>query len=131
MGETLEQLEEQSFVEPEFESYLVMTCHRLWKKPIDNFSVEDLRIMIGQNLGLEHLVPIALKVLREDPLAEGDFFPGDLLSNVISCDEEYLKTEPRHVAAILHACAEARPLLAAGDRRLIEKCDAFIEKWQR
>ena len=80
---------------------------------------------------LEHLAPIALKILKEDPIPEGDFFPGDLLSNVTSCNENYLDPRPQHVAEILHVCTKARSLLAESDRQLLEKCDAFIEKWQR
>ncbi len=30
----------------------VITCHKLRKKQLNNFDIEDLRIMIGQNIGL-------------------------------------------------------------------------------
>lgn len=39
--------------------------------------------MIGQGIGLRWLIPLALDVLEVEPLAEGDFFRGDLLSNVL------------------------------------------------
>ncbi len=39
--------------------------------------------MIGQGIGLRWLIPLALDVLDVDPHAGGDFFPGDLLSNVL------------------------------------------------
>ena len=83
MGATLEELEGEVWDEPAHESHLVTTCHRLRKLPIDQFSTEDLRIMIGQNFGLEHLLPIAMNVLRQQPLAAGDFYEGDLLRAVI------------------------------------------------
>jgi hypothetical protein len=56
---------------------------------VDEFTVEDLRIMIGQQIGLWHLMPLTVAVLEQDPLAEGDFYAGDLLSSVIS-NEEWL-----------------------------------------
>jgi len=58
---------------------LVRRCRALMTKPLDEFDVEDLRIMLGQQIGVRHLLPLALRALSADPLAEGDFFPGDLL----------------------------------------------------
>ncbi|MEP3280283.1 MAG: contact-dependent growth inhibition system immunity protein [Stappiaceae bacterium] len=86
MIKTLEQLENEYWDPPEFESHLTMTCHRLRQKPIDTFTVEDLRIMIGQNIGVTYLLPRALGVLRADPVARGDFYEGDLLNSVIHSD---------------------------------------------
>jgi hypothetical protein len=34
-------------------------------------------------MGLPHLLPLAIERLREDPLASGDFFAGDLLLQVL------------------------------------------------
>jgi hypothetical protein len=83
---TLDQLEGIEWGPPEADTYLVRTCHRLRKVPIGEFGVEDLRIMIGQSIGLFFLVPVALDVLARDPLAEGDLYPGDLLSSVLRSD---------------------------------------------
>ena len=41
-GFTLEELEGVRWGEPESESHLVVTCHRLRKKPVDAFSVAEL-----------------------------------------------------------------------------------------
>lgn len=38
-------------------SYLIQTCHKLRKKQLKDFEIEDLRIMIGQNIGLNFLIP--------------------------------------------------------------------------
>jgi hypothetical protein len=70
-GKTLDELEHSVVKEPPFDSHLVTTCHRLRKKPIDEFTVEELRIMIGQKIGLQHLLPVATAVLEREPLAEG------------------------------------------------------------
>ncbi|MBW8637793.1 hypothetical protein K1W69_11395 [Hoeflea sp. WL0058] len=82
---TLEQLENDDWGETDAPTWLVQECHRLRRKPIEEFNNEDLRIMIGQNIGLKYLVPKALEVLRKDPLAAGDFYEGDLLRAVIRC----------------------------------------------
>lgn len=59
-SKTLQELEQSDWGEPEFDSHLVTTCHRLRRVPLDQFTVEDLRIMIGQNIGLPFLVPMAV-----------------------------------------------------------------------
>ncbi len=80
---TLEQLEGHAWPSPAHDSYLNSTVHRLRKKPIDRFTVEDLRMMIGQGVGLRHLIPRALEVMEWRPLARGDYYPGDLLASVV------------------------------------------------
>lgn len=82
---TVEQLEKKTWnsINKDEESYLVRQCHELRKKQIEKFTTEDLRIMIGQEIGLEFLIPKALQVLKKDLYAEGDFFEGDLLKNVL------------------------------------------------
>lgn len=67
----------------EITTHLVKTCNALRKKPIEQFTTEDLRIMIGQQMGLDHLVPVALEKLTEDLFAEGNLYEGDLLESVL------------------------------------------------
>ena len=86
VNETLEELEDEYWDEPEFDSCLAKTCHELRKKPISQFSAEDLRIMIAQNIGLTHLIPEALNRLRKQPLLSGNLYEGDLLNTLIGCD---------------------------------------------
>ncbi|WP_336518008.1 contact-dependent growth inhibition system immunity protein [Pollutibacter soli] len=88
---TLENLEKDYWGEPGYDSNLVITCHKLRKKPLDEFSIGDLRIMIGQNIGLKFLIPIAIDELRKNILAEGDFYPGDLLQAVLHSEADFWK----------------------------------------
>jgi hypothetical protein len=68
---------------------LTKRCIQLFKIPINNFSVEDLRIMISQSIGLNHLIPLAVEKLKEDVFAEGDFYPGDLLKSVVNVESGF------------------------------------------
>jgi hypothetical protein len=45
--------------------------------------------MIGQGIGLPFLMPLAVERLEEEPLAAGDYYPGDLLQAVLRADEEF------------------------------------------
>ena len=91
MNETLEDLVGSVWplIDPKDVSYLIARCNELRKKPISDYEIEDLRMMIGQNIGLNYLLPEALKVLSKDILAEGDFYEGDLLSSVLTVEREY------------------------------------------
>lgn len=112
---TLDQLDPPAWGEPDFDSGLVQTCHRLRRKPIGEFTVEDLRIMIGQQIGLRWLMPLALEVLERDPLAEGDFFPGDLLSAALRSPVEFWAEEPglrSRLSAVLERLDEVPDVLS-------------------
>ena len=89
LNATLEELDGDDWGTPAYDSALVKTCHRLRRVPLKDFSIEDLRIMIGQEIGLKYLLPIALVELEKEPLAQGDFYPGDLLKNVLGVNREF------------------------------------------
>lgn len=100
-NKTIQELEGKDWGEPEFPSHLVTECHRLRRVPLREFTIENLRIMIGQNIGLEYLVPIALTALENNPLAEGNFYRGDLLQNVVKVTEEYWQAHPEEWARMV------------------------------
>jgi hypothetical protein len=70
-------------------SYLIKTCNSLRKKQLQDFTTEDLRIMIGQEIGLYFLMPLAIETLTNDLFAEGDMYEGDLLKNVLEVDTKF------------------------------------------
>ena len=86
---SLDELDPPAWGEPSYSSYLVTTCHRLRLLPIATFSTSDLRIMIGQGIGLRWLIPLALEFLAKEPLLEADFYPGDLLVHVLGVEGAY------------------------------------------
>jgi hypothetical protein len=117
---SLQELEQDDWGEPTYNSYLVTTCHRLRRKPLRDFTLEDLRIMIGQKISLTYLIPIALEQLEVDPLLSGDFYPGALLDRIIEIPSEYWR-QHAELAPLLAAVVDAamhnlqlRPELASG-----------------
>lgn len=100
---SLEVLENDFWGEPEFDSYLVTTCHRLRKIPIQDLSPENLRMLIGQEIGLEYLLPIAFELLEESLLVAGDMYEGDLLCAVAQVSSKFWNshTELKHQAISL------------------------------
>ena len=69
--QSLQELEGQDWGEEAFPSYLVRTCHALRRKPLRDFTVEDVRIMIGQNISLNYFIPRAIEHSQQDPLVAG------------------------------------------------------------
>ena len=66
----------------------------LFIKPINELEVEDLRLLIGQGEFLDITIPLALEHLQDDILTEGDFYPGDLLRNVLGAEKTFWKKYP-------------------------------------
>jgi len=83
-SKTLEQLEDEYWAEPTFHSHLVIECHRMRKIPLRDLTDENLRMAIGQKMGLQYLLPLAIEQLNENPLASGDLYDSDLLSNIFT-----------------------------------------------
>jgi hypothetical protein len=101
---SLEQIEDDYWGDPpEDATTLMRTVHRLRRKPIAAMDTEDLRVMLAQQEGIEALLPRALARLEHDPLAEGDFYPGDLLVAVVKTPETYWYTHPEQLAAVERA----------------------------
>ncbi|MEP6613350.1 MAG: contact-dependent growth inhibition system immunity protein [Mucilaginibacter sp.] len=88
---TLEHLEKDVWGPDTYGSRLTSTIHQLRKKVLNDYTVEDLRITIGQQMGLPYLVPLAIEVLKENLFAEGDFYEGDLLKAVLTIDGKFWK----------------------------------------
>lgn len=91
---TLEKLENKIWETPSLNNHLVTTCHKLCKKPINQFEVEDLRIMIGQKIGLKYLLPFAIEKLKKDLFISGDFYEGDLLQVILKMEKQFWIDNP-------------------------------------
>lgn len=107
---SLQDLDGEDWGTPPYDSYLVTTCHKLRKKPLKDFTTEDVRIMIGQNICLKYLLPIALEKLKLDALSEGDFYEGDLLASVLQVEEEFWREYPFCISEVEAIVASAWPL---------------------
>lgn len=98
-----------------FPSPMVKRIEALWSVPLGQLGIEDLRLIIGQRRALRCLLPLALARLADDPLAEGNLYPGDLLAAVLRLPDEVWSTQPdlhqaaRQVVARAAAAVHALP----------------------
>ena len=85
---SLEELENDYWDKPGYKSYVVTTCFVARKKPLSELTNEEIRLLIGQKLGLKYLLPLAVDKLKSDPLIDVTFFPGDLLIQLLRLNPE-------------------------------------------
>lgn len=123
--QSLDELEGLAWGEPNYDSRLVNEVHRLRRVPLKQFRIEDLRLMIGQGIGLSYLVPLALDHLVHHPLAQGDYYPGDLLRVVATVGEEYWQGCPAERIKIVGALHSALPRLRKV--RVPEDFEPFVQ----
>jgi hypothetical protein len=65
---SLEELEGQVWPHDDFGSHVVQESQRLRNVPVNQLTIENLRLLIGQRIGLQFFVPVALDILVIIPL---------------------------------------------------------------
>jgi hypothetical protein len=99
LNQTLLDLEREKWSDPTIVwTPLTQRIRDLARIPLREFTVEDLRLLIGQERALETLLPLALEELRKDPFAEGDMYVGDLLMTVLR-EAKAPKSELKRIVA--------------------------------
>lgn len=113
----LEVLEKSYWTRPEeWYSFLEEACHAYRKIPLEQLTIEHLRLLIGQKMSLDYLLPIAFEKLKANIFAEGDCYEGDLLDNVLSLDTDYWQSQPHYYQRFLS---------------ILKKKKSYIEKYNR
>lgn len=92
LDKSLEQLENNFWPDAASDYTLVNKCAAYRKIPLNNLSIEQLRTLVSQNIGLEFIIPVSVEKLTTDILGGGEYYPGDLLNALISIDKSYWKT---------------------------------------
>lgn len=71
-------------------SYLIKTCNSLRKKQIQDFTAEDLRIMIGQEIGLYFLIPSAIETLNDNLFCRSKLSRRRFVKKCFRCGDQVL-----------------------------------------
>lgn len=83
MNKSIEELENSRWVESDFDSYVVRTVQEARKKPLSELSNEEIRVLVSQKVGLKYILPMAVAILKRNPLTEASLYEGDLLECVL------------------------------------------------
>jgi hypothetical protein len=129
---SIEQLENVFLSDYDFETSLVANVHAYRKVPIEDLSAEQIRLLIGQNIGLEFLIPKAMEFLTADILTDATFYEGDLLVAVISCNADYWNTHPTCKEQIYRLIKNRRPEIENRNddnslRQVLKKIEDFCK----
>lgn len=120
---SLEELERDRWQAPPPDATrLIATTHALRSRPVGTLTVEDLRLLIGQDIGLPVLLPLAVEVLRDNPLAEGDMYEGDLLRAVLTRNPAVWSTYPelaRQLTFVVGGLSDLSPDLRSKVERFV------------
>jgi len=114
---SLEELEGDRWPDPPADATgLVKAVHRLRRRPIGSLAAHELRRLIGQDVGLQWLLPLAIEILRETAPEEAEegFYDDDLLSAVLTRDPEVWAAAPemaREVKKILATLQDLSPYI--------------------
>lgn len=107
---TLDQIDPPSWgPPPDDSSPLVRRVHQLRTVPLVRLTPEDVRLLVAQEVTWTTTVPLALGMLRVQPLVSGDYFPGDLLMATMSVAPEYWQAHPEQREVLVDAVSRVDP----------------------
>jgi len=119
---SIEQLENNHWGKVHFPTPLIEKCFNYRKIPVSQLTVEQVRLLISQKIGVRFIISRAISFLEKNILAEGDHYPGDLLSVIFNLSDEdwkhNLKERNRFTELIKQNEAKIE---AIGNTELIEK----------
>ena len=129
--QSIEQLENDYWQETDFPTGLVERCFRYRKIPISDLTPAQLRTLIGQQIGLKYLVPLALKALEQNLLTEADLYEGDLLASILDVDASFWKEYPAIKLEVQQLILDEKENIEQRDdiyqfRGLIKRMQAFV-----
>ncbi|SNC59314.1 MULTISPECIES: contact-dependent growth inhibition system immunity protein [unclassified Streptomyces] len=80
LDRTLDELDPPRWAPPAADATrLVREVHRLRRIPLGELGPADLRTLLSQQVALPYVLPLAVRLLLEDPLLDAYFYEGDLL----------------------------------------------------
>lgn len=124
---SIEQLENDYWTDVAFPSSLVEKCFNFRKVPVSELAIEQLRLLIGQRIGLPYIIPKAVSELKTDVLAEGDYYPGDLLNSLLGLSEDDWKKTPNEKNKVIELLRHSiLTIEATGNRELIRNAKAIL-----
>ncbi|MEH0421099.1 contact-dependent growth inhibition system immunity protein [Streptomyces sp. B21-083] len=124
-GSSLEELEDVRWPAPPADTTpMVRNVHELRRRPVGALEPHELARLIGQDVGLPWLLPLAVHILRDTApkQAEGGWFDDDLLYAVVTRKPEVWTAAPQ----LAHELKETVAVLTDISRYVRQDIDAFL-----
>jgi len=75
---------------------MVAAIYRSWRKPLDQLTDEEIRRLVVQLYGFPYLLDLVMPKLEADPLYEGSYYPGDVLSPLLRAGPDIWLLRPEY-----------------------------------
>ncbi|WP_430377103.1 contact-dependent growth inhibition system immunity protein [Streptomyces sp. B1-3] len=121
-SKSLEQLDGERWGEPPPDATsLVRTVHEWRRRPIGMLEPDELARLIGQDIGLPWLLPLAVEILRDEATEQsgGGFIDGDLLYALVTRSPEVWSDHPE-IARELKGVVTLLTNLSTYEKREVE-----------
>ncbi|MEU2261210.1 contact-dependent growth inhibition system immunity protein [Streptomyces sp. NPDC019645] len=80
LDRTLDELDPPRWAPPASDAtHVVRKVHELRRAPLCELGPADLRTLISQQVALPYVLPLAVRLLLDEPMLEAYFYEGDLL----------------------------------------------------
>ncbi|MFE7621052.1 contact-dependent growth inhibition system immunity protein [Streptomyces sp. NPDC057496] len=115
LDRTLDELDPPRWAPPAADStHLVRKVHELRRVPLCALGPADLRTLISQQVALPYVLPLAVRLLLEEPLLDACFYEGDLLLAAVNAPAAAWAVLP-DLGARLRDVIETLPETAVAD----------------
>ncbi|MGA5120941.1 contact-dependent growth inhibition system immunity protein [Streptomyces pseudogriseolus] len=80
LDRTLDELDPPRWTPPASDAtHLVRRVHEVRRVPLGELGPADLRVLVTQRVALPYVLPLAVRLLLEEPLLDAYYYGGDLL----------------------------------------------------
>ncbi len=97
MNKSIEELENSYWEDSDFDSYVVRTVQTARKKPLSELTDEEIRVLVSQKVGLKYVLPMAVAILKRNPLTEASLYEGDLLECMLRLSSSDWSNNPEEL----------------------------------
>lgn len=111
-SKSIEELENHPWqIHGEYPTQLIKNCAKYRKIPIHSLTIEQLRLLISQRIGTQHILDTAINKLKLDMLSEGDLYKGDLLVALSNISTEIGKENKKEFQLLLKLVKSAEKMI--------------------
>ncbi|MFD7626694.1 contact-dependent growth inhibition system immunity protein [Streptomyces sp. NPDC059851] len=131
LGRTLDELDPPRWTAPPPDAtHLVRKVHALRSVPLGELRPADLRTLISQQVALPYVLPLAVRLLVEEPLLDAYFYEGDLLLAAVAAPASAWAVLQPHLGARLRTVIETLPEPAVAElpRGAVEELARFVAR---
>lgn len=121
LAKSIDELDRVRSTEPgDAPTQMVRDIYRSRRKPLIELRSDEIGQLVAQLDGLPWILDLVFPKLRSNPLFEGGYYPGDVLSNLLRADDIIWKDRPEYRDELpsLYWRALDRPF---------EEADSFID----